>query len=95
MDGLLQKLQAGEISVDECKKALATQVPSGAKNVQFKVTPKGCVGFYGLRSRPITLYIGELERILAAILKDESPEYSEQFQNFIDTNNAQLSKKEE
>jgi superfamily II RNA helicase len=33
--------------------------------VELKVTEKGCIGIYGIRSRPICLYVEELEKIIA------------------------------
>jgi len=34
------------------------------KTITFKVTPKGCVGIYGVRRMPISLYPQEIEMIL-------------------------------
>ena len=33
------------------------------KEVSFKATPKGCIGIYGLRRMPISLYKDELQKI--------------------------------
>lgn len=88
---LLQKLQTGEISLAECQTALETNEKSKAQ-IHFKPTPKGCIGIYNVRRMPISLYIEELERILAAVTTDYS--YTEEFQQFLDDNKALLKRKE-
>lgn len=54
---ILQKLANNEITPEEAETMLE------AKSIEFKVTPKGCVGIYGLRRMPISLYVEELEKI--------------------------------
>ena len=88
---LLQKLQSGQISLEECQAELQEKKAIGPQ-VQYKVTPKGCVGFYNLRRMPIVLYIEELEKILNSILQ-EGWSYSDAFQEFLDTNDSALSRK--
>jgi hypothetical protein len=54
---ILKKLSNNEITPEEAEKMLE------AKSIEFKVTPKGCIGIYGLRRMPISLYKEELEKI--------------------------------
>lgn len=54
---ILEKLANNEITPEEAETMLET------KEITFKVTPKGCIGIYGLRRMPISLYKEELEKI--------------------------------
>ena len=54
---ILKKLANNEITPEEAETMLE------AKEINFKVTPKGCIGIYGLRRMPISLYKEELEKI--------------------------------
>lgn len=54
---ILKKLADNEITPEEAETMLET------KEITFKVTPKGCIGIYGLRRMPISLYKEELEKI--------------------------------
>ena len=45
---ILKKLANNEITTEEAS---------------FKATPKGCIGIYGLRRMPISLYKDELQKI--------------------------------
>lgn len=54
---ILEKLANNEITPEEAEIMLET------KEITFKVTPKGCIGIYGLRRMPISLYKEELEKI--------------------------------
>ena len=54
---ILKKLANNEITPEEAETMLE------AKSIEFKVTPKGCIGIYGLRRMPISLYVEELEKI--------------------------------
>lgn len=88
---LLQKLQSGEITLDECKKTL-NQTQKVQTQVHYKVSPKGCISFYGIRRMPISLYPQELELILAAILKNQPEQlYNQQFSDFLSENIGKLS----
>jgi len=81
---LLQKVATGQISIDEAESVLKNV--SDERQVHVKVTPKGAIGFYGLRRMPIVLYQQELEKILNHC-------NSEDFKQFLSKNDAQLSKK--
>lgn len=60
---VLQKIQSGEISVQEGEKLLkASQTRSDG--MTYKVSPKGAISFYGTRRFPITIYHEELEQLL-------------------------------
>ncbi len=90
---LLQKLQAGQISLEDCQELL--QKKAGSKSqVQYKATPKGCIGFYNVRRMPVSLYIEEVEKILDSILKP-GYQYSEEFQQFLDDNSGAIKRKGE
>lgn len=54
---ILKKLANNEITPEEAETMLE------AKDITFKVTPKGCIGIYGLRRMPISIYMEELEKI--------------------------------
>ena len=54
---ILEKLANNEITPEEAETMLET------KEITFKVTPKGCIGIYGLRRMPISLYKEELGKI--------------------------------
>ena len=86
---LLQQLQSGQISLDQCQAALASK-GVGPAAVQYKATPKGCIGFYNVRRMPISLYVEELERILNTIL-EPGYEYSPDFEKFLE--NPKLTRK--
>ena len=77
---LLQKLQNGEITLEECNKLIrAKEQPKPA--ITYKMSPKGCISFYGLRRMPISLYPKELEDILGAIT--EQVTYNQAFADFL------------
>ena len=86
LEDTLKKLQSGEITLEQCLEKVNTAPAPAKKRITFKVTPKGCVGIYGLRRMPIVLYISELEQILEA---SKLPE----FQEFLEHNGAALSRK--
>lgn len=92
---LLHKLQTGEISLEECQKELRDKSIQ-AKTVTYKCSTKGCISFYGIRRMPISLYRGELEAILSAVLdlEDEEPPYKEEFAEFLQKHVDKLSVKE-
>lgn len=54
---ILKKLANNEITPEEAEEMLEE------KKIEFKVTPKGCIGIYGLRRMPISLYLEELQKI--------------------------------
>jgi hypothetical protein len=92
---LLQKLQSGEITLADCQSQLnATE--QTAKQIHYKVSPKGCISFYNLRRMPISLYINELEQILDVILSTsvaDGHNYNDTFAKFLQDNKDKLSAK--
>jgi hypothetical protein len=89
-DDILLKFQSGELSVDEFKKEMAL---ASKKQVQFKVTPKGCIGFYGVRNKfPISLYRQEVELILNSVVAP-GWKYSVEFEGFLTKNDLALTTK--
>jgi hypothetical protein len=94
---LLQKLQNGEITLEDCQKELKTK--KSDSSVTYKVSTKGCISFYGIRRMPISLYKQELEAILSTILNIDDTEtveipYNEIFQAFLDDNEGKISVKD-
>jgi len=90
---LLQKLQNGEITLDECQQELKTK--KSETKVTYKVSPKGCISFYGIRRMPISLYKQELESILCAIMDDGAGiPYNSTFSQFLQDNEGKISIKE-
>ena len=78
---ILQKIATGQMTIDEGMAALKEP-----RQTHFKVTPKGAVGFYGLRRMPITLYVQELQEILRVA-------QTEDFLAFLENNRETLSRK--
>ena len=60
---LLMQVASGKITVDEAAKLL--EKPQG--RLYCKVSAKGAVSLYGLQRMPVTLYIGQWERLEAFI----------------------------
>lgn len=90
---ILQDLQAGTITQEESIKALSNLTKkTNSKQVTLKVTPKGCIGIYGVRRMPISLYFDELNSILNYILTD-GYKFSEQMNSFLTENESKLAKK--
>jgi len=90
---LLQQLQSGQISLAQCEAALSAK-GVGPAAIQYKVTPKGCIGFYNVRRMPISLYVEELERILDTIL-EPGYSYNTDFTVFLDNPSLSRKSKEE
>lgn len=88
---LLQQLKAGTISLDECDKQIRAK--ESKSSINLKVTPKGCIGIYGIRRMPISLYQQELEKVFSYFLKD-GWSYSDDALKFIESNNDKLKKKD-
>lgn len=89
---LLQKLQSGEITLEDCQKELKVSKKTEG-DVTYKVASKsGCICFYGLRRMPISIYKEELEKIFNAVL-NEGYDYNETFKGFLEENEGKLSVK--
>ena len=62
---LLMQVAAGKMSLEDADKLLQELAePRKAGNVYFKIGRKGGISAYGLQRMPVSLYIGQWERIL-------------------------------
>ena len=68
--------------IAQLERELAEARGSNEKPLTLKATPKGCIGFYGIRRMPITLYPQEWQRMVAA---------AEEVERFIEDNRDSLS----
>ena len=84
---ILESVKDGKCSIEEAQKGLAKLKLGELKTVTYKVSPKGCLAFYGIRRMPISLYIDELNQIIE-ITK------TEEFKQFVIDNKSSLSTKE-
>ena len=80
-DEALTLLMAGEISVEDYKHWDAQK---SMGTLRCKVSEKGAISIYGLQRMPVTLYVGQWERLIAFV---------PQLVAFAKANNAQLSRK--
>lgn len=53
-----------EARIAELEAQLKAEKEKNSKTVTLKVTPKGCIGVYGIRRMPIVLYAQEWDIIL-------------------------------
>lgn len=83
-DEILEKLAAGELSVDEAKKLMAEAEPKRG-SLYCKVSEKGGLSVYGLQRMPVTLYVEQWERLL---------DFADEVRQFIKDNNTKLKRKE-
>jgi hypothetical protein len=83
---ILELLKSGQISLEEAQTKLSAATAETKKSVQYKVSQKGAISFYGIRKLPITLYINELNEIIN--IAD-----TQEFKNFITENQSELSSK--
>ena len=75
-DEILEKLAAGELSVDEASRLLAETEQQKRGSLYCKVSQKGALSVYGLQRMPVTLYIEQWERLLD--FADEIRQFAEQ-----------------
>jgi hypothetical protein len=83
-DEILEKLAAGELSVDEAKSLIAETEPKRG-TLYCKVSEKGAVSVYGLQRMPVTLYMEQWQRLL---------DFGDEIRRFIDENQSKLKRKE-
>ena len=83
---ILAKLQAGELSVEEASKQLASLDTLKRGQLYCKVSEKGGVSVYGLQRMPVTLYMEQWDRLL---------NYGEELKSFIAANSSKLKRKGE
>ncbi len=60
---ILEKLAAGELSVEEANRLLA-EAEQKRGSLYFKVSQKSALSVYGLQRMPVTLYVEQWERLL-------------------------------
>lgn len=84
MDDILKKVQDGTLSLDKAKELIAEK----ERKPYLKITPKGCVGIYGIRRMPISLYKEELEKVLELLTSSYEP--SQVFEEFLEENKRSL-----
>jgi hypothetical protein len=80
---ILSALQKNEISVEDAGKELAKLENGGA--LRCKVSEKGALSVYGLQRMPVTLYVGQWERLL---------DFADNIREFAKANEDKLSRKE-
>jgi hypothetical protein len=83
-DEILEKLAAGQLSVDEAKSLIAETEPRRG-SLYCKVSEKGAVSVYGLQRMPVTLYMEQWGRLL---------DFGEEIRTFIKENESKLKRKE-
>lgn len=82
-EAILGAVASSKLSIDEASKLLAAlEKPKQA--LHAKVSEKGAVSVYGLQRMPVTLYLGQWERLL---------EYADTLKAFIEANRSKLSVK--
>jgi hypothetical protein len=83
-DEILEKVAAGEISVEEAKTLLAESEPKRG-SLYCKVSEKGAVSVYGLQRMPVTLYLEQWGRLL---------DFGDEIRKFIKENDSKLKRKQ-
>jgi len=82
---VLQKLAAGELSVDEADRLLAENEQRRG-SLHCKVSQKGALSVYGLQRMPVTLYVEQWRRLL---------DYADEIRAFADEHKGELSRKKQ
>ena len=61
---ILEKVASGEIKADEAAKLISALNGNGKQNpISYKFSEKGALSVYGLGRFPVTLYVGQWERL--------------------------------
>ena len=82
---VLAAVAAGKLGADDAGRILAKlNPPKPAGRLYAKVSEKGAISVYGLQRMPVTLYVGQWERLL---------EFSGELKEFAQKNHAVLSRK--
>ena len=88
---ILQQVAAGTLNAEEAnKKIMALNKAANNNSIRYKVSKKGAISFYGIRRMPITLYIQEISAIVDTIADYK---WNDEFAEFIEKNDENLSKK--
>ncbi len=85
-ESILTRVKAGDLTIDEAQVQLGQLKLADLKKLTYKVSPKGCICFYGIRRMPISLYSEELQAIVDVVKTEE-------FQAFLSDNNDKLTTK--
>ena len=83
-DEILEKLAAGQLSVEEAKSLIAETEPKRG-SLYCKVSEKGAVSVYGLQRMPVTLYMEQWGRLL---------DFGDEIRTFVKENESKLKRKE-
>lgn len=84
-EDVLQKLAAGELSVDEANQLLAENEQKRG-TLYCKVSQKGALSVYGLQRMPVTLYVEQWERLL---------DFADDIRQFAKEHDGELSRKKQ
>ncbi|MCB9873318.1 MAG: hypothetical protein H6821_03990 [Planctomycetaceae bacterium] len=82
-EDVLQKLAAGELSVDEADQLLAENEQKRG-SLYCKVSQKDALSVYGLQRMPVTLYVEQWERLL---------DFADEIRSFAEEHKSELSRK--
>ena len=84
-ESILTALAAGKIDASKAGALLSKlNPPKPANRLYAKVSEKGAISVYGLQRMPVTLYVGQWERLLA---------FADELKTFAEKNNPVLSRK--
>lgn len=81
---ILQKLAAGELSVEEANTLLAQIEQPKRGSLYCKVSQKGAISVYGLQRMPVTLYVEQWNRLL---------DFADQIKEFAAEHESELKRK--
>ncbi len=81
---ILEKLAAGELSVEEANKLLAEEDQQKRGSLYCKVSQKSAISVYGLQRMPVTLYVEQWERLL---------DFGDEIRNFASEHDSELKRK--
>lgn len=81
---ILQKLQAGELDIEQANKLLAEADEKKRGSLYCKVSQKGAISVYGLQRMPVTLYVEQWERLLG---------FADEIRQFAQEHAGELSRK--
>ena len=84
LDQIVAAVAAGKLNVDTASALLQKLQRSAPKALTVKVSAKGGMSVYGLQRMPVTLYVGQWERLLA---------FADDLKAFIDAHRGELSVK--
>ena len=83
---ILEKLAAGELTVDEATRLLAEADQQKRGSLYCKVSQKSALSVYGLQRMPVTLYVEQWERLL---------DFADDIRQFAKEHDGELSRKKQ